>query len=113
MTELEEKILEDIELQPRKWWRHIDDIFFIREHGEDSLKQFIETLNTCHPIFKFTAEWPKEEKNFLDVNVRLRNWQLETDLHIKQTDTHQFLDSTSCHSSQLARDVRRRPLKVP
>ena len=35
--------------------------------------------------------------NFLDVNVRLRNRQLETDLHIKPTDTHQFLDSTSCH----------------
>ena len=29
MTELEERILEDIELQPRKWWRHIDDIFFM------------------------------------------------------------------------------------
>ena len=35
--------------------------------------------------------------NVLDVNVRLRNRQLETDLHIKPTDTHQFLDSTSCH----------------
>ena len=34
--------------------------------------------------------------NVLDVNVRLRNRQLETDLHIKPTDTHQFLDSTSC-----------------
>ena len=113
MTELEERILEDIELQPRKWWRHIDDIFFMWEHGEDSLKQFIETLNTCHPIFKFTAEWPKEEKNFIDVNVRLRNWQLETDLHIKQTDTHQFLDSTSCHPSQPAHDVSGMSPKSP
>ena len=30
-------------------------------------------------------------------NVSLRNRQLETDLHIKPTGTHQFLDSTSCH----------------
>ena len=29
MVDLEEKILEAIELQPRKWWRYIDDIFFI------------------------------------------------------------------------------------
>ena len=29
MVGLEEKILEAIELQPRKWWRYIDDIFFI------------------------------------------------------------------------------------
>ena len=46
---------------------------------------------------KFTAEWSKEEINFLDVNVRLRNRQLETDLHITPTNTHQILDSTSCH----------------
>ena len=97
MADLEERILEDIELQPRIWWRYIDDIFFIWEHGEDSLKQFIETLNACHPTIKFTAEWSKEEINFLDVNVRLRNRQIEPDLHIKSTDTHQFLDSTSCH----------------
>ena len=72
MADLEERILKDIELQPRIWWRYIDDIFFIWEHGEDSLKQFIETLNSCHPTIKFTAEWSKEEINFLHVNVRLR-----------------------------------------
>ena len=97
MADLEERILKDIELKPRIWWRYIDDIFFIWEHGEDSLKQFIETLNACHPTIKFTAEWSKEEINFLDVNVRLRNRQLETDLHIKPADTHHFLDSKSCH----------------
>ena len=66
--------------------------FFIWEHGEDSLKQFNETLNVFHPTIKFTAEWSREEINFLDVNVRLRNRQLETDLYIKPNDTHQFLD---------------------
>ena len=35
--------------------------------------------------------------NFLDVNERIRNIQVEADLHIKPTDTHQFLDATSCH----------------
>ena len=65
MADLEERILEDIELQPRIWRRYINDIFFIREHGEDSLKQFIETLNACHPTMKYTAEWSKEEINDL------------------------------------------------
>ena len=76
---------------------YTDDIFFIWEHGEDSLKQFIERLNVCHPTSKFTAEGSKEEINFLDVNLRLKNSQLETDLHIKPTGTHQFLDWTSSH----------------
>ena len=73
LADHEERILEDIELQPRIWWRYIDETFFIWEHGEYYLKQFIETLNACHPTIKFTAEWSKEEINFLDVNVRLRN----------------------------------------
>ena len=49
MADLEERILKDIELKPRMWWRYIDDIFFMWEHGEDYLKQFI----------KYTAEWSK------------------------------------------------------
>ena len=97
MADLEERVLKDIELKPGIWSSKIHDIFFIWEHGEDSSKQFIETLNACYPIIKFTAEWSKEEINFLDVNVRLRNRQLETDLPVKPTDTHHFLDSTSCH----------------
>ena len=97
MVDLEERILKDTELKLRIWRRYINDIFFIWEHGKDSLKQFIEILNACHLTIKFTAEWSKEEINFLDVNVRLRNRQLETELHIKPTDTHQFLRSKSCH----------------
>ena len=72
MADLEEKNLGDIELQPHIWWKCIDDIFFIWEHGEDSLKQFIETLNALHITIKFMAEWSREEINFLDVNVRLK-----------------------------------------
>ena len=97
MADLEERILEDIELQLRIWWWYIDDVFFIWEHGKDSLKQCIETLNACHPTIKFTAEWSKKEINFLDVNVRLINRQLEAYLHIKPTDTRHSLDSTYCH----------------
>ena len=39
----------------------------------------------------------KRKNKLLEVNVRLRNRQLEIDLHIKPSNTHQFLDSTSCH----------------
>ena len=97
MADSEERILEDIELHSRIWWRYIDDIFLIWEHGEDSLKYFIETLNAFYLTIKLTAKWSREETNFLDVKVRLRNRQLETYLHINPPDTHQFLHSTSCH----------------
>ena len=33
----------------------------------------------------------------LDVNIKLIDGELKTDLFVKPTDTHQFLDPTSCH----------------
>ena len=45
MAELEEEILSEIELKPYLWWRYIDDIFFLWEHGEEKLQGFIEHLN--------------------------------------------------------------------
>ena len=50
-----------------------------------------------HSTIKFTAEYSKEEVNFLDVNIKLIDGELKTDLFVKPTDTHQFLDPTSCH----------------
>ena len=97
MANLEEKMLEGFEKKPMIWWRYIDDIFFIWEHGEESLKVFIEQVNMFHSTIKFTAEYSKEEVNFLDVNIKLIDGELKTDLFVKPTDTHQFLDPTSCH----------------
>ena len=98
LANLEEKMLEGFEKKPMIWWRYIDDIFFIWEHGEESLKVFIEQVNMFHSTIKFTAEYSKEEVNFLDVNIKLIDGELKTDLIVKPTDTHQFLDPTSCHS---------------
>ena len=35
--------------------------------------------------------------NFLDVNIRLVEGELMTDLFVKPNDTHQFLDPSSSH----------------
>ena len=35
MAELEEESLQKAELEPYFWWRFIDDIFFLWEHGEE------------------------------------------------------------------------------
>ena len=64
MAELEEKILNASEKKPLIWWSYIDDIFFIWEHGEESLEKFLNKLNSFHPTIKFTAEYSKETINF-------------------------------------------------
>ena len=53
------------------WWRYIDGIFLIWEHSEESLSDFIDQVNLFHPTIKFTAEYSKEEVNFLDLNIKL------------------------------------------
>ena len=39
----------------------------------------------------------KEEVNFLDLNIKLIDGELITDLFVERADTHQFLDPTSSH----------------
>ena len=50
-----------------------------------------------HSTIKFTAEYSKGKVNFLDINVKLIDGELKTDLFVKPTGIHQFLDPTSCH----------------
>ena len=97
MAELEEKIIKESEYKPYLWWWYIDNIFFLWEHGENKLKLFLDKINEVHPTIKFTAEWSKTFINFLDVTVPLVEAVIETDLCVKPTDSHQYLQSSSCH----------------
>ena len=67
------------------------------QHGEETLKEFFKILNSCHPKIKFTAEYSLDKVNFLDVEVIRSGNKLLTDLYIKPTDTHQYLEFSSCH----------------
>ena len=69
IAQKKKKILNAFEEKPMIWWRYIDDIFFIWEHGEESLEIFLNKLNSFHSTIKFTAEFSKETIEFLDVNV--------------------------------------------
>ena len=71
MADFDEKMLESYEKKPMIWWRYIDDILFTWEHDEESLKVFIEQVNMFHSAITFTAEYSKEEINFLEVNIKL------------------------------------------
>ena len=105
MADFEEKMLESFEKKPMIWWRYIDDILFIWEHGEESLKVFIEQVNMFYSTIKFTTDYSKEEVNFLDLNIELISGELKTDLFIKCTDTHKLSDPTSCHPYQCKKGI--------
>ena len=57
----------------------------------------IRELLNIYIYLYISFEYSKETINFLDVNVRLVEGELMTDLLVKPTDTHQFLDPNSSH----------------
>ena len=97
MGKLEREFLQAQDRIPWVWWRYIDDIFAIWDHGEPSLRVFIENTNRHHPTIKITALWSAEQVTFFDTRVYLTDGKIGTDLHVKPMDTHQYLHMDSCH----------------
>ena len=69
----------------------------IWQYEKEKLKEFLKLLNSCHPPTKFTAEYSLDKFNFLDVKVTRSGNKLLTDSYVKPTDTHQYLEFSSCH----------------
>ena len=40
LSDLQERFFSDSDISPLVWWRYIDDIFMIWQHGEKELKRF-------------------------------------------------------------------------
>ena len=53
-----------IDIWPLVWYRYIDNIFMLWQHGEKELKKFLEILNSYHLTIKFTANYSREKKVF-------------------------------------------------
>lgn len=101
---LEKSFLESQTLKPFKWLRFIDDIFLIWQHGMDSLLSFLNNLNLFSSL-KFTWTISHESLTFLDVDVFLSNNSLNTKIHIKNTNSMQYLHYNSCHPMHIKRSV--------
>ena len=97
MSEFEEKYVYTRHLKPRVWYRYIDDIFCIWQHGVTELNNFIEHLNGAHETIKFTVETSRESINFLDTTVMIRDRDLTTTLYVKPTDRNNYLPFDSAH----------------
>ena len=110
MDELETKFLQSQSLQPLEWFRYIDDVFFIWTRGKDKLEKFLEDLNSFFSYIKFTHQYRKENVTFLDLIMKLSKVRLTTDLHIKDTDRHQYLYFYPDHTKKLI--IYRQPLRL-
>ena len=103
MDKLRSDFLKCQKLTPLLSHRYIDDVFFIWTHGEEKLALFLNDLNNYRP--NITHETNKEHIPFLDLNVKLSENKLSTDLYVKSTDRHQYLYYTSLHSEHTKKPV--------
>ena len=104
--------------------RFIDDIFSIWVGSVDSLELFLSEMNNIHETIKFTYEYtcpypceiPEDVAHdcfchtsrsvpFLDTLVTIKNGFIVTDLYRKPTDRCQYLLPSSCHPSNICRNV--------
>ena len=96
MRQWDEKLLSHHK-QPLFYKRYIDDGFGIWMHGLDELQKFNEVANKIHPNIKVELRWSKSQIEFLDTWVKLVDGHIETDLYVKPTDKHMYVDRKSCH----------------
>ena len=82
MDNVETGFLESQKHKLMVWFCYIDETFFIWTHGEKELEQFLKEPNKTHPNVKITDE---------------SNKKFYTDLHMKATVCHQYLQYIPFH----------------
>ena len=74
-------------------------------HGQYKLEQLLVDFNKFHASIKLTYESSRKNVTFLDVDVNFLNREIIIDLHIKDTDCHQYLHYTSSHLHHTKRSI--------
>ena len=97
MNDFEDKHVYTHHLQPLAWYRYIDDVFCLWQHGEEELEKFNTHLNSVHETIKFTVEKSRTSVSFLDTEVHLDNSTIYTTLYVKPTDRNNYLPFDSAH----------------
>ena len=98
-------------LAPLIWYRYIDDILFIWNHGDETLKDFIQfcqdysNRKKMKSNIKFEVNASPSKVNFLDVTISIKEGKLTTSLFVKPTDAHMYLDKSSSHPKHVIANI--------
>eukprot|EP00061_Rhincodon_typus_P001993 g16337.t1 len=82
---------------PHLFLRDINDCIGAASCSHKELEQFINFTNTFHSNLEFTWTISDTSLSFLDLSVSISSDRLETDIYLKPTDSHSYLDYTSSH----------------
>ncbi|XP_078350640.1 uncharacterized protein LOC144635403 [Oculina patagonica] len=82
---------------PQLHKRYIDDVVGAAQCSRLDLEEFINYVSNYHPALQFTSNISELELPFLDIKLAIKNNTLQTSVHYKETDTHNYLHHTSLH----------------
>ena len=86
----------------------IDDIFFIFNGSYEELDRFHQFLNSVHPTIKFDDyehDQVNNSCNFLDLNIKIKNGKIITDLYRKETSKPSALLPSSAHPNHITANI--------
>lgn len=99
MANWENTLFPKLSHRPSVYFRFLDDIFGVFEHGHQSFEEFLERANEHHISINLKACIDPYQVNFLDLTVFFPNSSdgskiLKTKVFFKPTDTHCLLHKT-------------------
>ena len=82
---------------PQLHKRYIDDVVGAAQCTRPELEQCINYVCNFHPALQFTFTISELELPFLDIKLAITSNRIQTSIHYKEIDTHNYLHYTSFH----------------
>ena len=101
LGEWEMELFKNSQFLPAEYWRYVDDVWGIWEHGLEKLQEFHNLANSLHPRIQTELRFSTHQISFLDVDIKLVNGVIQTDIFSKDTDKHMYLHVTSNHPNSV------------
>ncbi len=94
---LEKKLSLTSVRKPELYLRYIDDIFGLTTMKKSELTSFIQVMESLHPAISFTHEISTTNIDFLDATFHVQDGKVQSSVHYKPTDSHNYLRYSSFH----------------
>jgi hypothetical protein len=71
---------------PTHYWRYVDDVWGLWEHGIETIQEFHKLANSLHLRIKTELLFASQQIEFLDVKIKIKDGFIQTDLFSKDTE---------------------------
>jgi hypothetical protein len=78
LGEWEQELLEKSDRLPTHYWRYVDDVWGLREHGLEKLQEFHKLANSLHPRLKTELRFSSQQIVFCVQNVKKNSYVGQT-----------------------------------